>query len=192
MNLLYIGKYVRNIVVFIEFLLFLYYTNFNITMLKKRIFYVFALALFCSLGRAQVKHKLVVQTVDDQTEEYKLENISKITFSDDYMNITPWNSMRSDSYAFDIVARMYFVEDQDTTDGLSQVSKSPLSFLLSQAGQTVSVSGMEKPADMYLYDTAGVVKGKVKNWDGKSYSIASLPAGTYIMMVGNHPFKFAK
>lgn len=161
-------------------------------MLKKRFFYVFALALFCSLGRAQVKHKLVVQTVDDQTEEYKLENISKITFSDDYMNITPWNSMRSDSYAFDIVARMYFVEDQDTTDGLSQVSKSPLSFLLSQAGQTVSVSGMEKPADMYLYDTAGVVKGKVKNWDGKSYSIASLPAGTYIMMVGNHPFKFAK
>ena len=76
MNLLYIGKYVRNIVVFIEFLLFLYYTNFNIIMLKKRIFYVFALALFCSLGRAQVKHKLVVQTVDDQTEEYKLENIS--------------------------------------------------------------------------------------------------------------------
>lgn len=38
MNLHYIGKYVRNIVVFIEFLLFLYYTNFNIIMLKKEFF----------------------------------------------------------------------------------------------------------------------------------------------------------
>lgn len=161
-------------------------------MLKKRFFYVFALALLCSFSRAQVKHKLVVQTVDNQEEEYKLENISKITFSDDYMNITPWNSMRSDSYAFDTVARMYFAEYEDVTNGLSNVSNSPLVFSLSQAGQVVSVSGMDKPADMYLYDTAGVVKCKVKNWDGKSYNIASLPAGTYIMMVGNHPFKFAK
>lgn len=44
MNLLYIGKYVRNIVVFIEFLLFLYYTNFNIIMLKKKIFLCFCIS----------------------------------------------------------------------------------------------------------------------------------------------------
>lgn len=159
-------------------------------MLRKRVLYFFASALFCSFCSAQVKHKLVVQTVDEQTEEYKLEDIRKITFSDEFMNITPWNSVRSDSYLFETIVRMYFVDD---TSGLTYAGgDSPYTFAMSQSGQTVSVSGMEQPLDMYLFDTAGVLHGKVRNWDGQQYSISSLPAGTYVMVVGSQPFKFVK
>lgn len=152
---------------------------------------VFCLAFFAlsyGITTLQAQSELVLETIDGKSETYSLKEIRKITFGDNLLNIMPKNSVKSDSYLFEHIMKMYFRKEGSSLTYIGQ--ESPLRLV--QCGNSLSVEGFNGVADLYIYDINGRAFCKTMQWKGGSIDISDFPNGIYILLVGNQPFKFIK
>lgn len=145
-------------------------------------------AVACSTTAVYAQNKLIIETSDGNSETYSLKEIRKMTFSDNLLNITKKNSAKSDSYTFEDILKMYFVQEGSDIKYVGE--ESPLKLI--KTDNSLSVKGIEEYSPLRLYGINGHLFKNIQQWDGSAIDISNLAPGTYILVVGNQPFKFIK
>ena len=152
------------------------------------------LLLVCIMAAAATMSKaqstMTVHSTDDTTKSgVKLEEINKLTFAGDKMTVTMNNGAAAKTFDLNAFDKVTFDNTPVSIAGTT-VEKSGIKFAYD--GENISVTGLKKAAPVVVYNANGSVADSRKAWDGSRLSVASLPAGTYLLSVEGVAYKFLK
>lgn len=155
---------------------------------------MFLLAALATLGiGAQAQDKVVVVDKNGAETAYNIDDVKRITFSDDALQVVQTDE-NGTTYAFDDVQKIVF---QTGSTGISTAETTPqtrLTLTISSDGTRLTVNGWnsDEQAQLAVYATNGTRVLHQPAWNGQSVDISQLAHGIYVLQAGQHTAKFRK
>lgn len=160
-------------------------------------FYKTILLLFPAIAGGwismQAQDRLLVYTIGESAAKtISLENIRKITFSDDGFTIDGTGGDAAGTYTFTDVQSLKF--DALTTGICHPQATAGSDLRLYSRDGSLCADGLadDRTVQATLYTVSGRHVLSYSNWDGSPIQTATLPHGVYIFKVNNKTYKFTK
>jgi hypothetical protein len=153
---------------------------------KRSIFFCCAVSLWSLTAAAQSNDYLWVNKTDGSAQSFALDNLQKITFTDDDIVVTPLDAA-AQTFAFAAVQTLTF-EDSPTEIQLpSATSQTSLIYFHSQSKEVV-IESTKTIGNVAIYDLVGRTVGALRATplQTATINVSHLPAGVYIVKTADN------
>lgn len=162
--------------------------------MKSKLFhkaFLLCMGCFCLLGTSKSQNNLILQFVDKSQANAALNNISKITFSGDNLEMNYTDGTLS-SYAIASVAKISF----NITSGVDEISSQSdlIALYPNPANEIIYIKNVpESVSYVTIFKLDGsCVKTVSVSEINNGIVISDLPSGFYVIKVGVNALKFNK
>jgi hypothetical protein len=133
----------------------------------------------------QAQVKMIVKTTGGTSKEYVIDDIGKMAFSNDALNIF---GKETSTYSLSDLLSIKF----DLATGISATQSENEQMKFDIRNNMLSVSGINGTANAAIFSVNGQQMTSLRAWNGAPVSIANLPKGVYILNIKNQSFKFIR
>jgi hypothetical protein len=160
--------------------------------MNNKIFFLVTLACVLIAGatvQAQTADYLWVNKTDGSAVSFNLNDLHKITFTDDEIVVNP-TAGSAQSFAFGTVRKLTF---ENRSTAIAAPAEKTQRIFYNPASQSVVVDDLQKSGTLSIYSLTGsIVKTAVVQQGKTEISISGLPTGVYLVKSGETVKKIIK
>ena len=161
----------------------------------KKLFFQFSFALLALGCMAAEQPCLIVESIDSEQDAYALEQMQRIDFADGQLTVVTTDNA-TQSYAIADTRRIVF-GTTTPTGGVEipadEASAETLRVVPNPAESVVTVYGLTADVAVAVMDLAGKVLLKSQlSAENPTLGVASLPEGSYLLLVGKRALRLIK
>lgn len=127
-------------------------------------------------------------------KDYHTQNVAKIEFTQDGINVIRTNDT-GDTYLFSdgVEKIMFHPSNPSAITTVKNDGSQEMTLFVARNGNYVRVNGwMGDKAQVSIYALNGQQVLALGNWKGSDINVSALPSGIYVIKVGNKSAKFRK